>query len=86
MFSINPVAIPIIGTVDTLTVSVNPFQIDTEAPYAVQVYYSLSGANAFYQNNMTIPAEVVSQWGADDTVILNYVMAQLNVSLAPVTP
>lgn len=82
MYPIVPVNIPIVGLVDTLTVQVNSFHMRPGQVYPLQVYIDLRGPEAFYQMNLEIPTEIVEVW-MDDQIILDYVVAQLEVELAP---
>ena len=49
---------------------------------AGMVSYSLrekESLNEYYANNISIPAEILAQWGASDDIIFNYVAQQLNL-------
>lgn len=80
MYDIQPIAIPIVGTVNKLSIQINPFQL---FPSEVQTYVTLSGENAFHSMNITIPQSVVEEWGTDDSVVLNYIVQELGITLAP---
>lgn len=73
-----PINVPIKGVVDTLSIHVNSFEL---FPSSVEVYYVLSGENGRLRGNLEIPADVVDQWGTDDTIIVDYVLNRLGVQL-----
>jgi hypothetical protein len=79
MYAINPVNIPLIGQVNTMTVQVNPFAMKPGQAYSVQAYVTLRGSD-FYEKNITIPAEIVSVW-TDDQVIVDFCISALNVAI-----
>ena len=39
------------------------------------------GATEYFIGNVEIPSSIVQQWGADDTIIWNYVATTLNLTL-----
>jgi hypothetical protein len=79
MYAINPVNIPLIGQVDTLTIEVLKFPMKPGKSYSVETYVTLRGGK-FYEDNILVPAAVVEAWG-DDQVIVDYVISQLNAAL-----
>lgn len=78
IMKIVPINIPIKGVMDTLEIHVNSFEL---FPSTVQLYYILSGDNGRMRGNLDVPADVVDQWGTDDTIIVDYVLNQLGVQL-----
>jgi hypothetical protein len=45
------------------------------------VTYTLIGLDliSYYENQIEIPASIIQQWGADDSIIWNYVIQQLGL-------
>ena len=71
---------PLGWTINSLEVSVNSFPL---FPDTVEVFWKLAGDdNKSFEGSMTIPHEIVLQWGTDDAVLEDYVISQLNLTRA----
>lgn len=78
MYAIQPKTIELIGTLTGLDMYVVNYKPNSQTAL---IYYMLTGDNANYSGNITVPQEVVDTWGTDDDVIVNYVAAQLGVTI-----
>ena len=48
------------------------------------VSYCLKNSDSdieYFSNNISIPSEIISQWGASDDIIFNYVANQLGLTI-----
>jgi hypothetical protein len=70
------VQLPLLGTVDNLEIRVNSFLL---FPDSIEVIWQVSGETTSKEGTMTLPAELVSTWGTDDTVVKDYVLEQLGL-------
>jgi len=68
---------PLTWDIDALEITVKSFLL---FPDTVDVIWRLSGNDNNQEGNMTIPHEVVLEWGTDDSVLENYVISQLNLT------
>jgi len=68
---------PLDGDINTLQVFVSSFPL---FPDTVEVRWVLTGDNILREGFLTIPHEVVLEWGTDDSVIEDYVLLQLNLT------
>lgn len=68
---------------DTLDIQVMPFPL---FPSTLEVSYVLRGETGNLSGRLELPESVVADWGTDDTVVLNYVVGQLGVTLIPEPP
>ena len=71
------VQLPLQGIVDTLTITVNPFTI---FPANIDVTWKVEGPQVSKEGIIRLPQDLVEQWGTDDSIIKNYVLAQLNLT------
>ena len=67
---------PLTWDITTLEVTVKTFPL---FPDTVDVVWKLSGEGGTQEGTMTIPHEVVLEWGTDDSVLENYVISELNL-------
>lgn len=70
---------PLGWDVTSLEVTVNSFPL---FPDTVEALWKLSGDDRTFSGSITIPHEIVLQWGTDDAVLEDYVIAQLNLTRA----
>ena len=70
------VQLPLLGIVDNLEIRVNSFLL---FPTSIEVIWQVSGETTSKEGSMTLPAELISTWGTDDTVVKNYVLEQLGL-------
>ena len=70
------VQLPLLGTVDNLEIRVNSFPL---FPSSIEVFWKVSGEEISKEGTITLPQELVSTWGTDDTVVKNYVLEQLGL-------
>jgi hypothetical protein len=70
------VQLPLLGTVDNLEIRVNSFLL---FPTSIEVIWQVSGETTSKEGTITLPAELVSIWGTDDTLVKNYVLEQLGL-------
>lgn len=70
------VQLPLLGTVDNLEIRVNSFLL---FPDSIEVIWQVSGETTSKEGTMTLPVELVSTWGTDDTVVKDYVLEQLGL-------
>jgi len=68
---------PLDSEINTLQVFVSSFPL---FPDTVEVKWVLTGDNVIREGFITIPHEVVLDWGTDDSVIEDYVLLQLNLT------
>ena len=68
---------PLDSEINTLQVFVSSFPL---FPDTVEVKWVLTGDNVIREGFITIPHEVVLDWGNDDSVIEDYVLLQLNLT------
>lgn len=80
MYNIIPLNIPTVGVVDKLQILVIGFNL---FPTSITVYYKLLSESKSIDGNLDLPSEVIAMWGTDDSVVLNYVVGELGVELAP---
>lgn len=83
MIKIKAIEIPTKGEAVGIEITVLPFNVPTET--SIGTYYSLFDEldNKLLDGNVTVPYEVVSEWGTDDSVIINYVLTTLGLEEAP---
>ena len=70
------VQLPLLGTVDNLEIRVNSFAL---FPSSVEVFWKVSGETVSKEGTITLPHELVVQWGTDDTIVKDYVLQQLGL-------
>ena len=79
------VQLPLLGTVDNLEIRVNSFPL---FPSSIEVFWKVSGEAVSKEGTITLPQELVSTWGTDDTIVKNYVLEQLglveDISILPI--
>lgn len=83
--NVNPtsyVQLPLGGEINTLEITVQPFNL---FPTTVSVSWAVTGENIKREGIMALPQSIVDQWGTDDTIVQNYVLQELNLTLAPET-
>ena len=76
-FCKNKFQYPLDSEINTLQVFVSSFPL---FPDTVEVKWVLTGDNVIREGFITIPHEVVLDWGTDDSVIEDYVLLQLNLT------
>jgi hypothetical protein len=81
----NVITYPLNWEAKTIDITINAFPI---FPDTVEVFWKINGDSDSFSGSITIPNNIVSQWGTDDTVIQTYVLQQLGLSeaLTPITP
>ena len=67
---------PLTWDITTLEVTVKSFPL---FPNTVEVVWRLYGEGGSQEGTMTIPNEIVLEWGTDDSILENYVISQLNL-------
>lgn len=79
----NTITYPLNWDAKSIEITVNAFPL---FPNTVEVFWKLIGDSNSFSGSITIPNNIVSQWGTDDTVIQTYVLSQLGLSeeLTPV--
>jgi hypothetical protein len=70
---------PLGWDVTSLEVTVNSFPL---FPDTVEALWKLMGEDRSFSGSIIIPHDVVLQWGTDDAVLEDYVIAQLNLTRA----
>jgi hypothetical protein len=70
------VQLPLLGTVNNLEIRVNSFPL---FPSSIEIIWQVSGETLIKEGTMTLPEEVVSVWGTDDTIVKEYVLQQLGL-------
>lgn len=75
----NFVQLPLDGTADTLEIIVQPFPL---FPTSVSVFWKVSGLDTSKEGVITLPAELIAEWGIDDTIVEMYVLQQLDLTKA----
>jgi hypothetical protein len=83
--NVNPtsyVQLPLGGEINTLEITVNPFIL---FPTVINVTWTVIGPSINRQGTLTLPQSIVDQWGTDDTIVQDYVLQELNLTLAPET-
>jgi hypothetical protein len=70
---------PLGWEITSIEVSVNSFPL---FPDTVEALWTLTGVDKTFSGSMIIPHEVVLNWGTDDSVLEDYVIAQLNLTRA----
>jgi len=73
----NFIQLPLDGIATNLEITVNSFQL---FPSSIEVGWSISGDGICRTGILTLPQSIVDSWGTDDTVVKDYVLAQLNLS------
>ena len=76
------VQLPLLGTVDNLEIRVNSFPL---FPSSIEVFWKVSGETVTKEGTITLPQELVSTWGTDDTIVKTYVLEQLGL-VEDITP
>jgi hypothetical protein len=83
--NVNPtsyVQLPLGGEINTLEITVQSFLL---FPTTISVNWAVTGESVRREGTMTLPQSIVDQWGTDDTIVQNYVLQELNLTLAPET-
>ena len=70
------VQLPLSGVVNNLQIMVNSFSL---FPTSIEVIWQVSGETITKEGKMTLPTEIVSAWGTDDTIVKDYVLQQLGL-------
>lgn len=70
------VQLPLSGVVNNLQIMVNSFSL---FPTSIEVIWQVSGETITKEGKMTLPEEIVSAWGTDDTIVKDYVLQQLGL-------
>lgn len=70
------VQLPLLGTVNNLEIRVNSFSL---FPSSIEVFWKVSGETVSKEGTLTLPRELISAWGTDDTIIQDYVLDQLGL-------
>lgn len=70
------VQLPLSGVVNNLQIMVNSFSL---FPTSIEVIWQVSGETITKEGTMTLPQEIVSVWGTDDTIVKDYVLQQLGL-------
>jgi hypothetical protein len=70
------VKIPLNGMVNNLEIIVNSFSLFQTS---IEVIWKLTGTFTIKEGTLTIPNNIVSSWGTDDTIIKDYVLEQLGL-------
>lgn len=70
------VQLPLSGVVNNLQIMVNSFSL---FPTSIEVIWQVSGETITKEGKMTLPQEIVSTWGTDDTIVKDYVLQQLGL-------
>ena len=73
----NTITYPLNWVAKSIEITVNAFPL---FPDTVEVFWKLIGDSNSFSGSITIPSNIVSQWGTDDTVIQTYVLQQLGLS------
>jgi hypothetical protein len=81
----NTITYPLNWDAKSIEITVNAF---TLFPNTVEVFWKIIGDSNSFSGSLTIPNNIVSQWGTDDSVIQTYVLSQLGLSeaLTPIVP
>lgn len=79
--STNQFTYPLPWNIEKIKITVNTFPL---FPDTVEVFWELIGGDFSKEGSMIIPHEIVLQWGTDDSVLEDYVIAQLNLTRAAV--
>jgi len=80
----NTITYPLNWDAKSIEITVNAFPL---FPNTVEVFWKINGDSNSFSGSITIPNNIVSQWGTDDSVIQTYVLSQLGLteSLSPTT-
>jgi len=70
------VQLPLSGIVNNLQITVKPFPL---FPSSIEVIWQVSGDTVLKEGVMALPRELINAWGTDDTIIQDYVLAQLGL-------
>jgi hypothetical protein len=73
----NTITYPLNWEAKSIEITVNAFPL---FPDTVEVFWKLIGDSNSFSGSITIPNNIVSQWGTDDSVIQTYVLQQLGLS------
>jgi hypothetical protein len=71
----------LLGIATKLTVLVRSYVLGSE-DVRLSVQLQNSDGNGLYGKEMAVPAEVVADWGTDDSVIIDWVCTELGLTLA----
>jgi len=77
--STNYVQLPLENEANQLDITINSFSL---FPSEITVSWKLYGDSVSKEGTMILPQSVVNEWGTDDTIVKNYVLQQLNLTLA----
>jgi hypothetical protein len=75
----NFVQLPLDGTADTLEIIVQPFPL---YPTSINVFWKVSGVDTSKEGVISLPSELIAEWGTDDTIVEMYVLQQLDLTKA----
>jgi hypothetical protein len=73
----NVITYPLNWEAKTIDITINAFPL---FPDTVEVFWKINGDSDSFSGSVTIPHDVVLEWGTDDTVIQNYVLNILNLN------
>jgi hypothetical protein len=73
----NTITYPLNWDAKSIEITVNAFPL---FPNTVEVFWKINGDSNSFSGSITIPNNIVSQWGTDDSVIQTYVLSQLGLS------
>ena len=77
----NVITYPLNWEAKSIDITVNAFPL---FPDTVEVFWKIIGNSSSFSGSTTIPNEVVSEWGTDDSVIQTYILQQLGLVEAPI--
>ena len=75
----NFVQLPLDGTADALEIIVQPFPL---YPTSINVFWKVSGVDTSKEGVISLPSELIAEWGTDDTIVEMYVLQQLDLTKA----
>lgn len=70
------VQLPLPGVVNNLQVTVSAFSLFSTS---IEVIWQLSGETVIKEGTISLPKELISSWGTDDTIVKDYVLQQLGL-------
>ena len=70
------VQLPLPGVVNNLQVTVSAFSLFSTS---IEVIWQVSGETVIKEGTISLPKELISSWGTDDTIVKDYVLQQLGL-------
>ena len=72
----NIITYPLNWEAKSIEITINAFKL---FPDIVEVFWKINGDSTSFSGSTTVPNEIISKWGTDDSIIKDYVLNQLGL-------